>query len=150
MQTVYELKITCENPSEIADILTAVALQHKDTRIRKITETVAIPADSAPAKDSKTPEQPEQPSTTPPEPEMEQPKAGGVTPQRPVAPPEITVAALQQLGRKIAAAGHGKDVQDLVRKYGATFISRVPEDNRSALYAELQALAGQGATDNAT
>lgn len=149
MQTVYELKITCENPSEVADILTAVALQHKDTHIRKITDAVAIPSDSATAKISKTPEKP---STTQPasEPEMEQPKAGGVTPQGPVDPPEITVAALQQLGRKIAAAGHGKDVQDLVRKYGATFISRVPEDNRSALYAELQALAGQGATDNAT
>ena len=54
------------------------------------------------------------------------------------AAPSVTVQDLQTLGRKLAATGHGAQVQEILRKHNAKLLSRIPEDERADAYAEMQ------------
>lgn len=52
--------------------------------------------------------------------------------------PEVTLQDLQTLGRKLAAAGKGAAVQQILKAHGAKLLSRIPEADRAAVYAEMQ------------
>ena len=54
------------------------------------------------------------------------------------AAPSVTVQDLQTLGRKLAATGHGAQVQEILRKHNAKLLSRIPADERADAYAEMQ------------
>ena len=52
--------------------------------------------------------------------------------------PEVTVADLQAVGRKLAVAGKGAVVQRVLAQYGVKLISRIPADKRAEALAALQ------------
>lgn len=52
--------------------------------------------------------------------------------------PEVTVADLQTVGRKLAVAGKGAVVQQVLAQYGVKLISRIPADKRAEALAALQ------------
>ena len=52
--------------------------------------------------------------------------------------PEVTVADLQAVGRKLAVAGKGAVVQQVLAKYGVKLISRIPANKRAEALATMQ------------
>lgn len=52
--------------------------------------------------------------------------------------PEVSVADLQAVGRKLAVAGKGAVVQQVLAQYGVKLISRIPADKRTEALAALQ------------
>ena len=52
--------------------------------------------------------------------------------------PEVTVADLQAVGRKLAVAGKGAVVQRVLAQYGVKLISRIPADKRAEALAAMQ------------
>lgn len=54
------------------------------------------------------------------------------------AEPEVTVADLQAVGRKLAVAGKGAVVQRVLAQYGVKLISRIPADKRAEALAAMQ------------
>lgn len=51
---------------------------------------------------------------------------------------EVTVADLQAVGRKLAVAGKGAVVQQVLAQYGVKLISRIPPEKRAEALAALQ------------
>ena len=54
------------------------------------------------------------------------------------AEPEVSVADLQAVGRKLAVAGKGAVVQRVLAQYGVKLISRIPADKRAEALAAMQ------------
>ena len=52
--------------------------------------------------------------------------------------PTVSLQDLQTLGRKLAAAGKGTAVQTILKAHGAKLLSKIPEAERAAVYAEMQ------------
>ena len=52
--------------------------------------------------------------------------------------PTVSLQDLQTLGRKLAAAGKGIAVQAILKAHGAKLLSKIPEAERAAVYAEMQ------------
>lgn len=62
--------------------------------------------------------------------------------QEETAPKPVTLNELQALGRKVALAGHQDALAKVLAKYGASNLSSVPEENRAAALADLEAANG--------
>lgn len=58
--------------------------------------------------------------------------------------PTVTLQDLQTLGRKLAAAGKGPEIQRILKARGVTLLSRIPEDKRAEVYAEMQEVNQDG------
>lgn len=58
--------------------------------------------------------------------------------------PTVTLQDLQTLGRKLAAAGKGPEIQRILKAHGVTLLSRIPEDKRAEVYAEMQEVNQDG------
>lgn len=65
-------------------------------------------------------------------------------PEEPDQAPTVTLQDLQTLGRKLAAAGKGPEIQRILKARGVTLLSRIPEDKRAEVYAEMQEVNQDG------
>lgn len=52
--------------------------------------------------------------------------------------PTVSLQELQTLGRKLAAAGKGTAIQDILKRHNVKLMSKIPEAERAAVYAEMQ------------
>lgn len=52
--------------------------------------------------------------------------------------PVVSLQDLQTLGRKLAADGKGAAIQAILKEHGVKLMSKIPEADRAAVYAELQ------------
>lgn len=52
--------------------------------------------------------------------------------------PTVSLQELQTLGRKLAAAGKGTAIQAILKRHNVKLMSKIPEAERDAVYAEMQ------------
>ena len=159
---MIEVKFTCDTVKEFKNLLALLAEGNEEAAsayenreapvetVRQVTQKVDFSARRVteepkpfgvignPRHDEGT--EPEQPTTeeiaavAPAEQEPEQ------EPQEEPAP-AVSPQDLQSIGRKLAAAGKGTEVQAVLKAHGVKLLSKIPEDERGTVYTELQQIA---------
>lgn len=137
---MIEVKFTCANAHEFKNLLALLTSGNEEAA--SAYEDAETPAKTA--KMIKTGRNPVHTVTdgtgTQKQPTTEEIAAVEPAQDEPAQEPEqptVTVQELQTLGRKLAAAGKGAEVQAVLKKHGVKLISKIPEAERAAAYAEL-------------
>lgn len=112
---MIEVKFTCANVREFKDLLNMLSKDNEEAA-------------------SVYEETHEEAKAVPPAAEPE----AIVTIEKQDATPTVSLQDLQTLGRQLAAAGKGTAVQTILKAHGYKLLSKIPEAERAAVYAEMQ------------
>lgn len=132
---MIEVKFTCASAQEFKQLLALLATGNEEA--------------ASAYEESPTPEPKKAPKTRKTaRPTVEEIAAGEPAPEEPEQEeeateseepaPEVTLQDLQTLGRKLAADGKGASIQAILKKHGVRLLSKIPEADRAAVYAEMQ------------
>lgn len=121
---MIEVKFTCANVREFKDLLNMLSKDNEEAA--SVYEETHEEAKAVPPA-----AEPEAIVT------MEAPKAL-VTIEKQYATPTVSLQDLQTLGRQLAAAGKGPAIQTILKAHGYKLLSKIPEAERAAVYAEMQ------------
>ena len=136
---MIEVKFTCASAQEFKQLLALLASGN---------EEAASAYEDSPKPEQKKPEKPNIKVTKPKQPtveeiaEVEQAQDEPAQEEPEETAPEVTLQDLQTLGRKLAAAGKGASIQAILKKHGVKLMSKIPESERAAAYAEMQEVEG--------
>lgn len=121
---MIEVKFTCANAHELKDLLNLLTSGNEEAA--SAYEAATAPAETT-RKNTPTVEEIAAVALNEGEPVQEAEEA-----------PTVSLQDLQTLGRKLAAAGKGIAVQTILQAHGAKLLSKIPEAERAAVYAEMQ------------
>lgn len=125
---MIEVKFTCANAQEFKSLINLLAAGNEE----------AASSYEDDKKSAKAPEKVWHPE--PQELPVEEPVAEETPAEEPETEeaPTVTLQDLQTLGRKLAAAGKGAEIQAILKKHKVRLMSRIPEQDIPKVYAELQ------------
>lgn len=136
---MIEVKFTCDNAQELKRLLALLA-EGNEEAASAYEEAPKAPRKGNTQPNAKTPQKAAQAPVESAEPaELSETAPWEETP----APsdedaPIVSLQELQTLGRKLAAAGKGAAIQAILKKRGVTLLSKIPEAERAAAFAEMQ------------